>query len=145
MPSTAVRGLRSDGLRYRRPMRALDLDVMTGAFAVCRWPADQLLPDWVLDGAFVSVTRTATELSAVCAFEAVPPGTTCDGPWRIVSVRGPLDFALTGVMASLATPLADAGVTLFAVSTYDTDYLLVRADDLDRAVAALRAAGHRVS
>lgn len=85
-----------------------------------------------------------TELSAVCAFDLVPPGTQCEGPWRILAVRGPLDFALTGVMASLATPLADAGVSLFAVSTHDTDYLLVRAADLDRAVAALRAAGHRL-
>jgi hypothetical protein len=123
---------------------ALDLDLMPGAYAICRWSADAALPDWAYQGGFVSVTRTPAELSAVCAFDAVPPGTVCEGPWRLLAVRGPLDFALTGVMASLATALADAAVSLFAISTYDTDYLLVRADNLDRAVEALRGAGHRV-
>jgi hypothetical protein len=123
---------------------ALDLDLMPGAYAICRWSADATLPDWAYQGGFVSVTRTPAELSAVCAFDAVPPGTVCEGPWRILAVRGPLDFALTGVMASLAAPLADAAVSLFAICTYDTDYLLVRAENLDRAVQALKAAGHRV-
>jgi hypothetical protein len=81
----------------------------------------------------------------VCAFDAVPAGTVREGPWRMLAVRGPLDFALTGVMASLATPLADAAISLFTISTYDTDYLLVRARDFDRAVQALTRAGHRVA
>jgi hypothetical protein len=123
---------------------SLDLDLFPGAFAICRWPAGEALPAWLNQGVFVSVTRTPTELSAVCAVEAVPAGTVCEGPWRIVVVRGPLDFALTGVLASLATPLADAAITIFAVSTYDTDYVLVRAADLERAVEVLRKAGHRV-
>jgi len=125
-------------------MIALDLDVMPGTYAICRWKADQPVPDWVNRGAFVSVTRTPTELSAVCAAELVPAGTVCESPWRMFAVRGPLEFALTGVMASLASPLADAAVSLFAVSTYDTDYVLVRAGDIERALAALRNAGHRV-
>jgi uncharacterized protein len=123
---------------------ALELDVLPGAYAVCRWPAREALPEWVSQGGFVSVTRTSTELSAVCAAEAVPAGTVCEGPWRIFAVRGPLDFGLTGVMASMASPLADASISLFAVSTYDTDYVLVRAGDLDRAVEALKSARHRV-
>ena len=117
---------------------------MPGAYAICRWSADAALPDWVNEGAFTSVTRTPTELSAICAADSVPAGAACDGPWRILAVRGPLDLALTGVMASLATPLADAAVSLFAISTYDTDYLLVRSETLDRAVEALTGAGHRV-
>ena len=125
-------------------MRQVDLDLMPGAYAICRWSADATLPDWAYQGGFVSVTRTPAELSAVCAFDAVPPGTVSEGPWRIFAVRGPLDFALTGVMASLAAPLAAGGVSIFAISTYDTDYALVRADKLDRAVEALRAAGHRI-
>ena len=122
----------------------LDLDVIPGAFAICRWPPGDPVPDWVQQGAFVSITRTATELSVVCAADVVPAGTTCEAPWRIFAVRGPLDFALTGVMASLASPLADAAVSLFAVSTYDTDYVLVRAGDVDRATDALRNVGHCV-
>ena len=126
-------------------MIALDLDVLPGVYAICRWPAGATLPDWANRGAFVSVTRTPTELSAVCAAEAVPAGTVCESPWRIVAVRGPLDFSLTGVMASLAAPLAGAAISIFTVSTYDTDYVLVRAGDIYRAVEALRYAGHRVS
>ena len=125
-------------------MIALDLDLMPGAYAICRWSADATLPDWAYQGGFVSVTRTPAELSAVCAFDAVPSGTVCEGPWHILAVRGPLDFALTGVVASLASPLADAAISMFAVSTYDTDYVLVRADAVDRAIEALREAGHRV-
>ncbi len=125
-------------------MRVLDLDLTPDAYAICRWKAHEPVPDWVSGGAFLSVTRTPTELSAVCAAESVPAGTVCESPWRMFAVRGPLDFALTGVMASLASPLADAAVSMFAVSTYDTDYVLVRAGDLERALAALRNAGHRV-
>jgi len=99
----------------------------------------------VHQGAFVSVTRTPTELSVVSAFDAVPAGTVHEGPWRMLVVRGPLDFALTGVMASLASPLAAAAISIFTIATYDTDYLLVRAGDLERAIAALTSAGHRIS
>lgn len=131
-------------MKKTRPLIALDLDVMPGAYAICRWPPGASLPDWVHEGAFVSVTRTPTEVSTVCAAEAVPAGTVCEGPWRVFAVRGPLDFALTGITASLASPLAAAAVSMFAVSTFDTDYVLVRVADLDRALAALKKAGHRV-
>ena len=117
---------------------------MPGAYAICRWPPGASLPDWVHEGAFVSVTRTPTEVSTICAADAVPAGTVCEGPWRLFAVRGPLDFALTGVLASLASPLAHAGVSIVAIATYDTDYVLVRAGDVDRAAGALRQAGHRV-
>lgn len=94
--------------------------------------------------AFFAVTRTPGELSVVLPEAAVEAGWRAEKGWRCLAVAGPLDFALTGVLASLASPLAAAGVSLFAVSTYDTDYLLVREEDLARAVAALRNAGHRV-
>ena len=125
-------------------MIALDLDVLPGDYVICRWPPGESLPDWVQQGAFVSVTRTPTEVSTVCAAHSVPEGTVCEGPWRVFAVRGPLDFALTGIMASLALPLAAAAISVFAVSTYDTDYILVRAADVEGAVAALKKAGHRV-
>ena len=117
---------------------------MPGDYAICRWTAGTTLPDWVNEGAFTSVTRSPTELSAVCAAASVPAGTVCEGPWRILAVRGPLDFALTGIMASLYGALAAAGISLFVVSTYDTDYVLVRETALERAKQALETAGHRV-
>ena len=122
----------------------LDLDLLPGDYAVCRLSAGDPLPDWVPRDGFVSVTRTPAELSIVCAADAVPSGVVHEGPFRIFAVRGPLDFALTGVLASVASPLAQAGVSIFAIATYDTDYVLVRATDVDRARAALREAGHRV-
>ena len=97
-----------------------------------------------MQGAFFSVTRTPAELSAVCDVAAVPPGVKSEGPWSVLAVRGPLDLNMTGVLAALAAPLATAGISIFAVSTYDTDYVLVRSHDLDRAIRTLREAGHDV-
>ena len=80
----------------------------------------------------------------MCAAARVPDGVRAQRGWRALAVEGPLDFALTGVLAAVAVPLAEAGISIFAVSTYDTDYVLVRADRLADAVAALRGAGHSV-
>ena len=123
---------------------SLTLDLVPGSFAICRWAAGEPLPSWVMQGAFFSLTRTPGELSAVCDADAVPPGVVAEGPWSMLAVRGPLAFTLTGVLAGLATPLAAAGISIFALSTYDTDYVLVRYDHLERAVRALRQAGHTV-
>jgi hypothetical protein len=95
-------------------------------------------------GEFTSITRTADELSVVCSESAVPQGAECETGWRILKIEGPLDFALTGILLSVAKPLADAGVSIFTVSTYDTDYVMVKEQDIDKAMRALTAAGHRV-
>ena len=122
---------------------SLTLDVLPERFAVVRLAADAAVPEWAQGaGALVSVTRTADELSIVCPEAAVPTDLPAQRGFRGLRVRGPLDFSVVGVLASLAGPLAAAGVSLFALSTYDTDYLLVRAADLERAVAALAGAGH---
>jgi hypothetical protein len=123
----------------------LDLRVLPGALAVARLHPDEPPPAWAAPaGALHALVRTADELSIVCADEAVPPGVQAERGFRAIAVAGPLDFGLTGVLAALAVPLAEAGVPIFAVSTFDTDHLLVRAARLDAAIAALRAAGHRV-
>jgi hypothetical protein len=88
--------------------------------------------------------RTRAELSVVCAAARVPDGVRAERGWRALAVCGRLDLGLTGVLAGLLAPLAAAGVPIFAVSTYDTDYVLVREERLAEAVAALRAAGHTV-
>ena len=125
--------------------RNLTLDPVPGSYAICRWGPRDSLPPWVKRGEFFSVTRTPAELSAVCDAAVVPSGVKAEGPWRALAVRGPLDFNITGVLAALAAPLATAGISIFAVSTFDTDYLLVRDHELDRAVRALREAGHTIS
>ena len=125
-------------------MPGLTLTIIPGRFAVCRLDAQEAVPGWALDGDFFAVTRTAEELSIVCRETDVPEGEMSETGWVCLKVEGPLDFSLTGVMAALAGPLADAGISLFAVSTYDTDYLLVKTLALDGAVVALTKAGHTV-
>ncbi|HJW09734.1 MAG TPA: ACT domain-containing protein [Holophagaceae bacterium] len=122
----------------------LDLILLDPPFAICRLDPNAAPPAWGMEGPFWSVTRTPDELSVVCEVERVPSHISAEGPWRALKVAGPLDFALTGILASLAHPLAKAGISIFALSTFDTDYLLVKADHLAAAVEALRDAGHRI-
>ena len=122
----------------------LSLHLLPETLAVCRLEPDGPVPDWATGGSFYSVTRTTDEVSIVCPERAVPEETKAERGWRLLQVEGPLDFAMTGVLARLTRPLAEAGVSVFALSTYDTDYLLVRDRDIASAVAALRTDGHRV-
>ena len=122
-------------------MRLFALDEL---YAIVRLHPDAGLPDWVEGGHFWSVTRSDSELSVVCREEDVPEDASAERGWCALEVAGPLDFSLTGVVASLVSPLADAAVPIFVLSTFDTDYLLVREPDLPRAAEALRGAGHTI-
>jgi uncharacterized protein len=113
-------------------------------YAVARLDPDDDVPAWAEVGAVSSVTRTASELSIVCVEAAVPAQASAERGWRMLEVAGPLAFTLTGVLASLTVPLAAAEIPLFVISTFETDYLLVREPNLARAAAALRDAGHAV-
>lgn len=120
----------------------LELVWIAGRYAICRLAADAPAPP--LDPArFLAVTRTGEELSVVCADESVPPGATAQGPYALFRVAGGLPLGLTGILASLLEPLAAAAIPIFAISTFDTDYVLVRVEDRERAAATLTAAGHR--
>ena len=123
----------------------MTLDLLAGSYAICRLSADTPVPSWAARAAFSSTTRTPNELSIVCASEDVPPDVQAQRGYRGLVVRGPLDFSLVGIVASLAGALAAAAFSIFVVSTHDTDYLFVRDADLDRAVAVLREAGHAVA
>lgn len=123
----------------------MQLTVHVERYAIVRLDPDAEVPAWATTGPVSSVTRTESELSIVCREDVVPDGSRAERGWRVLEVAGPLAFTLTGVLASLTTPLAAAGVTLFALSTFETDYLLVREHDLERASAALREAGHGVA
>jgi hypothetical protein len=118
--------------------------VLPDRYSICRLPAPEPVPLWALQGAFTCVTRTSSEWSVVCETAFVPAGVQEERDWSVLGVEGPLDFGLIGVIAQLARQLADAAISTFVISTYETDYLLVREIDLGRAVATLRAAGHRV-
>jgi hypothetical protein len=112
--------------------------------AICRLPKEAAMPAWPR-GSFVCVARTPDELSVVCDERHVPPGVESAGGRRALGIAGTVDFATIGVIAGLTRPLADAGVSVFVVSTYDTDWILVREEDLATTIAVLRAAGHAVS
>lgn len=124
-------------------MKRLTVDIAPGDYTVCRLPAGTTPPRIEAQG-LVSVTSTPTEVSVVCPTDVAPESEHSHPGWRLLTVRGPLEFDLTGIMAALAGELAAAGVSLFAVSTYDTDHVLVKATDLARAVKALREAGHEL-
>ncbi|MEM1054381.1 MAG: ACT domain-containing protein [Bacteroidota bacterium] len=124
---------------------ALRLSVVPGTLAVCRLAPEAPVEDWMGSGPLASITRTADELSVVCAEATVPQRVQAERGWRALRVEGPLEFSLTGVLASLAVPLAEAGISIFAISTFNTDWLLVQSVRLGEAVEALRDAGHEVS
>lgn len=123
---------------------SLSLDLLPGRLAVCRLAPDAPLVDWMWSGPVASATRTEAELSVVCSEESVPDGVRAERGWRALRVRGPLLFDLTGILASLTAPLAEAGIPIFSLSTFDTDIVLVRDVDLGAALSALRSAGHTV-
>jgi hypothetical protein len=122
----------------------LNLTVVDGTFAVCRLGADAPIPPWATASQFFSITRTADELSIVCRQDAVPEGVIGERGWRCLRVAGTMPFSIVGVLASLAAPLAGAGISVFAVSTFDTDYLLFQEQDLERVIDVLRRQGHTV-
>lgn len=121
----------------------MKLTLYESRFAICRLEPQDPIPDWV-DGALLSITRTPRELSILCAESAVPEGVRAEIGFRALEVLGPLDFSAVGILASLATPLAEAGISILAVATFDTDVVLVREGDLEKAVGALREAGFEV-
>ncbi len=121
----------------------LTLSLLSDTFAICRLGPEAGIPSWALAGDFFSVTRTKEELSLVCPQEMVPEGTHCEKNFRCIKVAGPLDFALIGLLASLTEALAQEEISILAISTFDTDYLLVREAQVDRAVQKLSQAGYR--
>ncbi len=123
---------------------ALTLLEVAGRFAVCKLPPGSAVSAWATAGDVFNLSRTTDELSVVCRQELVPEGTRCERGWRCLRVAGAMPFTLVGVLASLTAPIARAGIGVFAFSTFDTDYLLVKAERFPEAVAALRAAEHTV-
>lgn len=111
---------------------------------MCRLDPAAAVPSWAIGGAFHAIVRTPAELSIVCSSDDVPAGVRAEKEWRCFSLAGPIAFDETGVLASLAAPLAAADVGIFTISTFDTDYVLVPGRKLEAALLALEAAGHRV-
>jgi uncharacterized protein len=117
---------------------------LRGTFAVCRLPGNAAVPTLAPNTLFTSITRTADELSIVCPADQAPPEAKCEMPWACFKLEGPFPFSLTGVLVSFLEPLAHEAIPIFAISTFDTDYILVKEEDAVRAENTLQAAGHKL-
>ena len=124
--------------------KPIELSILPYRLAICRLESAAQIPVSVLDGEFCSVTRTADELSIVFPEEKLNYDAKIDGGWRAFKVNGPLDFSLTGILSSIAAPLAAAQISIFAISTFDTDYILVKDAQLEQARRALSEAGFKI-
>ena len=122
----------------------LSLLVLEETFAICSLKRDSPLPEWATSSDFHSITRTYDELSIVCPQEKIPGGVKINKNWRCLKVQGPLGFSITGILASLSMPLASEGVSIFVFSSYDTDHIMVKQYELEKAVEVLQKAGHTV-
>jgi len=129
---------------YRKsvPRRRLKFSRVPGAFAVCRLPAGATLPPWASQGKFFSITRTADELSIVCLAAQVPADIQHEDDWACLKLEGPFPFSETGILSAFVQPLSDRAIPIFAISTFDTDYVLVKNDWIEKAIQALQEAGH---
>ncbi len=135
---------RCDGYEEKKLSTAtFNIEVLAGMFAICRLEPDADVPSWAT-GEVVAITRTPDELSILCSQNNVPENVRSESDWRCFRVVGPLDFSLVGVIASLTSTLASANISVFVISTFDTDYILVKESSFEAAVQSLRAAGHQI-
>jgi hypothetical protein len=125
-------------------IRPLNLILLSDKFAFAKLPSDAPIPSWATSGSFFSITGSPDELSIVCLQALLPQGIEHEPGWRCIRVAGTMDFSVIGVLASLVGPLAEAGISVFAISTFDTDYLLVKEAVLEEATAILQQAGHSI-
>jgi uncharacterized protein len=135
MPATA---------KAAAPQRRLRFSLVPGPFAICRLEPDASIPAWATKGDVFCVTRTPDELSIVCAADKVPPGVSADRDWLCLKLHGPFALTESGVLAAFIAPLAEAQVSMLAVSTYDTDYVFIQEESWI-ALAALQAVGHELA
>ncbi len=120
------------------------LSLLSATFAICRLEKGASLPPWIQTEPFFSLTGTPDELSLVCPVEPIPAEVQADRGWRCFKLHGPFPFSLVGILNSVTIPLAEANIGIFAVSTYDTDYVLVKEEHVQQAIATLSAAGHTI-
>ncbi len=125
-------------------MPGLNLQLVAGEFAVCRLAPTEPVPIWAGSAVFSSVTQTTDELSIICPAVNVPSGVRCEAGWKLLKLNGPFEFGAVGILASVAEPLARAGISLLAVGTFDTDYVLIKGERLDEVIRVLEAVNHTV-
>jgi hypothetical protein len=122
----------------------LTLKLLNERYSVCKLDKNTTIPIWPMKGNFFSITKTEDELSIVCLQENIPDDIKCEKDWRILKVEGPLDFSLVGILASISSLMAEAQISIFALSTYDTDYILVKENKIEAAINTLSKNNYHV-
>ena len=119
--------------------------MLKNKYAICTLPNTAPIPDWALTETLISITRTDKELTIVCKQDMTPSELQCDINWRCFKIDGSFDLNQTGVISSISSPLADAGISIYIISTYDTDYFLVKEGNLDKTISTLSDIGHNIT
>ena len=122
----------------------INLTVTDGLYGIIKLPPDAIIPQWALEAAFSSITRTNDELSIVAGSQCIPKDLDADAVWRVIYVNGVLDFSLTGIIAQISSVLAKNSISVFVISTYNTDYILIKQNNLDKAVHTLKENGYGI-
>lgn len=123
---------------------SLTMKLLEEKYGVCQLEAYDEIPEWASKGEFYSITKTRDELSIVSCQDNIPDGVKCQGDWRILKVQGPLDFSLIGILASISAVLAKQKISIFVISTYDTDYILIKEKDIKKSIDSLLAEGYNI-
>lgn len=124
--------------------KILTISLLKDTFGVCRLNINESIPDWGTKGEFFSITKTLDELSIVCSEDNIPNDIKCEEGWKALKIEGPLDFSLIGILSKISSLLAKEGISIFAISTYDTDYILVKENHIQNAVMVLLSNGYDV-
>lgn len=117
--------------------KILTMRLLKGKYGVCRLDKNELIPKLAQNSEFFSITRTSDELSIVCSQNDIPSHIKCEKEWKVLKIEGELDFSLIGILASISTILAQSGISIFAISTYNTDYILIKNKDINNAIQSL--------
>lgn len=122
----------------------MKITLLTEIFAICRLNPDEPIPEWAWRNSFSSITKTNDELSIICGQNSIPEEVAKNINWRCLKIAGPLDFSAVGILNSITQPLAKEGISILAISTYETDYFFVRAEQLPETLKILRQEGHKI-
>jgi hypothetical protein len=123
----------------------LNLTSLQGSFSICQLDPKSEIPAWASKGVFFSITHTSYELSIICEQKFIPENTKCEPNWHVLMIEGPFNFGEIGILDSITKHLAQASISLLAVSTFDTDFVLIKSSQFNEAIKILRSAGHRIN
>ena len=124
--------------------KKLTLKLLKDKYSVCRLNKNDEIPKWIFDEEFFSITRTEDELSIVCLQDKIKEDIKCEKDWRVLKIEGPLDFSLIGILSKISTLMANNDISIFAISTYDTDYILIKEESINRAIEVLEKSNYSI-